>query len=123
MTAAIRWAAVACAVVGLEPAVVRLEWPVASPQAAPQSGRRPFENLRVPSRVEGRELQGVLSPSRDAIRDPQSAVRDSQSPELRILSPGDEAYVSGPTLLRAQVVPPDAVAGVTSSSTAGRRAR
>jgi VWFA-related protein len=44
---------------------------------------------------------------------PQAAVRDPRSPELKILSPGDEAYVSGPTLLRAQVVPPDAVAGVT----------
>jgi Ca-activated chloride channel homolog len=34
-------------------------------------------------------------------------------PELKILSPGDDAYVSGATLLRAQVVPESAVAGVT----------
>ena len=33
--------------------------------------------------------------------------------QLKILSPGEDAYVSGPTLLRAQVVPPEAVAGVT----------
>jgi VWFA-related protein len=44
---------------------------------------------------------------------PQSAARNPQSPELKILSPGDEAYVSGPTLLRARVVPPEAVAGIT----------
>src|SRR5207244_12084078 len=32
---------------------------------------------------------------------------------LTILSPGDEAYVSGPTLLRAKVDPMEAVAGLT----------
>ena len=31
-------------------------------------------------------------------------------PALRILSPGEDAYVSGPTLLRARVEPPEAVA-------------
>jgi hypothetical protein len=35
------------------------------------------------------------------------------SPELRILSPGEDAYVSGPTLLRARVEPPEGVTGVT----------
>ena len=46
---------------------------------------------------------------------PQSAVRNPESADVqvKILSPGDEAYVSGPTLLRAEVVPADAVAGVT----------
>jgi VWFA-related protein len=51
-----------------------------------------------------------------AIPNPQPAIPNPQSsdgPRLNILSPGDEAYVSGPTLLRAQVVPPDGVAGVT----------
>ena len=36
----------------------------------------------------------------------------SAGPELKILSPGEEAYVNGPTLLRAQVLPADAIAGV-----------
>jgi VWFA-related protein len=44
---------------------------------------------------------------------PAPATPMANDPQLKILSPGDEAYVSGPTLLRAQVVPPDAVAGVT----------
>ena len=35
------------------------------------------------------------------------------NPELRILSPGEEAYVSGPTLLRAKVDPPDGVTALT----------
>jgi len=61
-------------------------------------------------------LQSSVVSPQSAIPNPQSAVRDPQSsegPQLTILSPGDEAYVSGPTLLRAQVVPSDAVAGVT----------
>lgn len=37
----------------------------------------------------------------------------AQDAELRILSPGDEAYLTGPTLLRARVTPPSAVAGIT----------
>src|SRR5205085_11160823 len=37
----------------------------------------------------------------------------SSEPQLTILSPGDGAYVSGPTLLRAKVEPIDAVAGIT----------
>ena len=35
------------------------------------------------------------------------------NPQLRILSPGEEAYVSGPTLLRARVDPPDGVSALT----------
>src|SRR6185436_13409159 len=35
------------------------------------------------------------------------------NPQLRILSPGEEAYVSGPTLLRAKVDPPDGVTALT----------
>ena len=35
------------------------------------------------------------------------------APQLKILSPGEESYVSGPTLLRASVVPADSVASVT----------
>ena len=34
-------------------------------------------------------------------------------PELKILSPGDEAYLSGPTLLRARVLPSSTVASLT----------
>jgi Ca-activated chloride channel family protein len=37
----------------------------------------------------------------------------AQDPEIRILSPGDDAYVSGPTLLRARMTPPTAAASVT----------
>jgi len=44
---------------------------------------------------------------------PREAVAQTPEPQLRILSPGEDAYVSGPTLLRAQAVPPEAVAGVT----------
>jgi len=40
------------------------------------------------------------------------AVR-AQDAELRILSPGDETYLSGPTLLRARVTPSNAALGVT----------
>src|SRR6185436_15370866 len=35
------------------------------------------------------------------------------NPELKILSPGADAYVSGPTLLRARVEPPEGVTGLT----------
>jgi len=35
------------------------------------------------------------------------------NPELKILSPGGDAYVSGPTLLRAKVDPPDRVTALT----------
>jgi len=34
-------------------------------------------------------------------------------PVLKILSPGDEAFVTGPTLLRASLTPPDSVTGLT----------
>jgi len=34
-------------------------------------------------------------------------------PQVKILSPGDDAYVSGSTLLRARVDPPDAVVSLT----------
>jgi Ca-activated chloride channel family protein len=34
-------------------------------------------------------------------------------PQLKILSPGDEAYVTGPTLLRAHIEPPEAVVALT----------
>jgi VWFA-related protein len=44
---------------------------------------------------------------------PREAVAQAPEPQLKILSPGEDAYVSGPTLLRAQAVPPEAVAGVT----------
>src|SRR5438067_3770744 len=35
------------------------------------------------------------------------------APVVQILSPGDDAYVSGPTLLRARIDPPGAAANVT----------
>jgi len=34
-------------------------------------------------------------------------------PQLRILSPGEDAFVTGPTLLRARVEPPELVTGLT----------
>ncbi len=37
----------------------------------------------------------------------------AQEPEIRILSPGDDAFLSGPTLLRARLTPPTAAATVT----------
>jgi VWFA-related protein len=37
----------------------------------------------------------------------------SDLPVLKILSPGDDAYVTGPTLLRASVTPPDSITGLT----------
>ena len=42
-----------------------------------------------------------------------SAQGQSDPPQLKILSPDEEAYVSGPTLLRARVDPPEAAQGVT----------
>jgi Ca-activated chloride channel homolog len=37
----------------------------------------------------------------------------AQEPEIKILSPGDDAYLTGPTLLRARVTPAGTAAGVT----------
>src|SRR5947207_1832814 len=37
----------------------------------------------------------------------------SEGPQLKILSPGEEAYVVGPTLLRARVDPPEPVVALT----------
>jgi Ca-activated chloride channel family protein len=42
-----------------------------------------------------------------------SAQAPDTGPQLKILSPGEESYVSGPTLLRASVVPADAASSVT----------
>jgi len=42
-----------------------------------------------------------------------SAQAPDPGPQLKIVSPGEESYVSGPTLLRATMVPADAVASVT----------
>jgi len=42
-----------------------------------------------------------------------STLLAGQEPEIRILSPGEDAFLTGPTLLRAKVAPPDAVANVT----------
>ena len=42
-----------------------------------------------------------------------SAQTTDPGPQLKIVSPGEESYVSGPTLLRATIVPVDAVASVT----------
>jgi VWFA-related protein len=36
-----------------------------------------------------------------------------EAPQLKILSPGEDAYVTGPTLLRARVEPPEAVTALT----------
>ena len=37
----------------------------------------------------------------------------AEAPQLTILSPGDDAYITGPTLLRAGATPVEAVTGVT----------
>ncbi len=37
----------------------------------------------------------------------------ADAPQLKILSPGEDAYVTGATLLRASITPADAVTGVT----------
>lgn len=37
----------------------------------------------------------------------------AEAPQIRMLSPGEDAYVTGPTLLRATVTPSGAVTGVT----------
>ena len=37
----------------------------------------------------------------------------AQEPEIKILSPGEDAFLTGPTLLRARIAPPDAAANVT----------
>src|SRR4029077_11719985 len=44
----------------------------------------------------------------------------ADAPQLKILSPGEEAYVTGATLLRARVDPPEAVVGLTSFVAARR---
>ena len=44
---------------------------------------------------------------------PRAAGAQGIEPELRLVSPGDDAYVSGPTLLRVQVTHPEMIAGVT----------
>jgi VWFA-related protein len=41
------------------------------------------------------------------------SAQTADAPQLKILSPGEESYVSGPTLLRAAIVPGDAVSSVT----------
>jgi len=42
-----------------------------------------------------------------------SAQTPDSGPQLKILSPGEESYVSGPTLLRASIEPADGAASVT----------
>ena len=42
-----------------------------------------------------------------------SAQAPDSAPQLKILSPGEDSYVSGPTLLRASIVPAEAAASVT----------
>jgi Ca-activated chloride channel family protein len=37
----------------------------------------------------------------------------AEGPQLKILSPGEDAYVTGPTLLRARVDPPESVTALT----------
>lgn len=49
----------------------------------------------------------VLAQSREA-----APLDGNNAPRLQILSPNDEAYVSGPTLLRARVEPPGAASSV-----------
>jgi Ca-activated chloride channel family protein len=42
-----------------------------------------------------------------------SAQAPDSAPQLKILSPGEDSYVSGPTLLRASIVPAEAAASMT----------
>ena len=42
-----------------------------------------------------------------------SAQAPDSAPQLKILSPGEDSYVSGPTLLRASMIPAEAAASVT----------
>jgi Ca-activated chloride channel homolog len=42
-----------------------------------------------------------------------SAQAPDSAPQLKILSPGEDSYVSGPTLLRASIVPAEAATSVT----------
>jgi VWFA-related protein len=42
-----------------------------------------------------------------------SAQTPDSAPQLKILSPGEDSYVSGPTLLRASIVPAEAAASMT----------
>jgi len=44
---------------------------------------------------------------------PMWAQAPADPPQLTILSPGEDAYVTGPTLLRADITPSEAVTGVT----------
>src|SRR4051812_16416296 len=49
---------------------------------------------------------GVLVPAKAQAPAPAGA-------QIKIVSPGDQSFVSGPTLLRALIDPPDAVVAVT----------
>lgn len=42
-----------------------------------------------------------------------TAQSPAEGPQLKILSPGEDAYVTGSTLLRARVEPPESVTGLT----------
>jgi Ca-activated chloride channel family protein len=42
-----------------------------------------------------------------------ASAQTSDAPQLRILLPVDDSYLSGPTVLRAQIDPPEAASGVT----------
>src|SRR5580765_8944126 len=42
-----------------------------------------------------------------------SAQAPDSAPQLKILSPGEDSYVSGPTLLRASIVPAEAASSMT----------
>jgi VWFA-related protein len=48
-----------------------------------------------------------------AVTNVVGAQAPADAPQLKILSPGEDAYVSGSTLLRARVDPPDAVISLT----------
>jgi VWFA-related protein len=58
-------------------------------------------------------LAAVLAAGVAAITHAVRAQAPADGPQLKILSPGEDAYVSGSTLLRARVDPPDAVISLT----------
>src|SRR5262245_52040730 len=64
-------------------------------------------------RFHGRVVAAVVAILSMAFATAPRLLRAQQEPELKILSPGEDAYLSGPTMLRARVTPPGAALGVT----------
>src|SRR5215510_16477692 len=77
-------------------------------------GRFAVAQAFTPAKRRGAALKGCASGALACVVSMAVLIAaQSSEPQLTILSPGDGAYVSGPTLLRAKVEPIDAIAGVT----------